>query len=177
VTIAATAAPAEEHRLAALWADMDDLSPTRLHAVLRLRVDVFVVEQACAYAEIDGLDPLARHLLVEDADSGQLAAYLRLLPPEAGGGVRLGRIVIAPARRGIGLGGYLMEEGLAEAARAFPGCDVELSAQAHLLKFYRSHGFEAVSETYLEDGIPHIDMRKAAASPAAVQTRTGPIHP
>lgn len=177
MTIATTAAPAQEHRLAALWADLADLSPARLHAAFRLRVDVFVVEQACAYAEIDGLDPLARHLLVEDADNGQLAAYLRLLPPEAGSGVRFGRIVIAPARRGIGLGGYLMAEGLAEAARAFPGRDVELSAQAHLLKFYRSHGFEAVSETYLEDGIPHIDMRKAAGILAAGRSTTGTIHP
>lgn len=150
--------------LAALWAEMDELTPRQLHALLRLRVDVFVVEQACPYPEIDGRDPQARHLLVSapsDTGSGdpELAACLRLLRPDAPGApLRIGRIVVAPAWRGTGLGDYLMRAALAEARRIAPGHPQALSAQAHLTAFYSGHGFSPVSETYLEDGIPHVDM-------------------
>lgn len=150
--------------LAALWAEMDELTPRQLHALLRLRVDVFVVEQACPYPEIDGRDPQARHLLVSapgDTGSGdpELAACLRLLRPEAPGEpLRIGRIVVAPAWRGTGLGDYLMRAALGEAQRIAPGHPQALSAQTHLTAFYAGHGFSPVSETYLEDGIPHVDM-------------------
>lgn len=170
----APATPAETAAgLTALWADFADLTPERLHAVFRLRVDVFVVEQACAYAEVDGRDPTARHLLLEARD-GSLAAYLRLLHPEAAGApARLGRIVIAPTWRGRRLGGVLMRAGIEEAGRLHPDRAIELSAQAHLEKFYRAHGFETVSGTYLEDGIPHIDMRRPAGPVPAAAIQHG----
>ncbi|MBC2860421.1 GNAT family N-acetyltransferase [Stappia sp. 28M-7] len=171
-TLGAPALPAIAGRppLAALWAEMDELSPRQLHAMLRLRVDVFVVEQACPYPEIDGRDPQARHLLVSapgenGPDDENLAACLRLLRPQAAGEpLRIGRIVVAPAWRGTGLGDYLMRAALAEARRIAPGCPQALSAQAHLTAFYAGHGFMPVSETYLEDGIPHVDMLRDPAS-------------
>lgn len=153
--------------LRAGWHAFDALSPARLYALLKLRVDVFVVEQACPYPEIDGRDAEARHFLLESGD-GDLAAYLRLFAPRTGdltGDVaRLGRIVTAPGWRGCGLGDYLMRAGLAECARLFPGHAVELSAQAHLQRFYAAHGFHCVSDIYPEDGIPHVDMRRPAGT-------------
>ena len=155
--------------LTALWAEMGELTPRQLHDVLRLRVDVFVVEQACPYPEIDGRDPQARHLLVtapgeSGAGDAELAACLRLLRPEAAGApLRIGRIVVAPAWRGTGLGDYLMHAALAEALRIAPDSPQALSAQAHLTAFYAGHGFSPVSETYLEDGIPHVDMLRDPA--------------
>ena len=159
--------------LTAFWAEMDALSPRQLHDLLRLRVDVFVVEQACPYPEIDGRDPQARHLLVTAPGEGgagetELAACLRLLRPEAPGEpLRIGRIVVAPAWRGTGLGDYLMRAALAEARRIAPGHPQALSAQAHLTTFYAAHGFVPVSETYLEDGIPHVDMLRDPAQHAS----------
>ena len=154
--------------LRALWCDFADLDIYRLHALLRLRVDVFVVEQECAYPEIDGRDPDALHLLVEEEESGNLAACLRLFaplpPPEGDGHCHLGRIVTAPAWRGTGLGATLLELGIAECSRAFPQADIHLAAQAHLREFYARFGFMTVSDVYDEDGIPHIDMRRQCAA-------------
>lgn len=153
--------------LTAFWAEMDALTPRQLHDLLRLRVDIFVVEQACPYPEIDGRDPHARHLLVSascETGETELAACLRLLRPDAPGApLRIGRIVVAPAWRGTGLGDYLMRAALAEARRIAPDHPQALSAQAHLTAFYAAHGFVPVSETYLEDGIPHVDMLRDPA--------------
>ena len=151
--------PSDNCELTACWVAFEDLSTLRLHAVLRRRQDVFVVEQNCPFPEIDGRDPLACHLLVEESVSGDLAAYLRLLPPSEGTNPRLGRIVTSSRWRGHRLGDYLMKAGLSACANAYPDQPIELSAQAHLEAFYASHGFRVVSETYLEDGIPHLDMR------------------
>jgi ElaA protein len=153
--------------LTATWSGLSDLSPARIHALFRLRVDVFVVEQACPYPEIDGRDPDAEHLLLETPD-GTLAACLRLLPPQGDGAPRLGRIATARDWRGGGLGGYLLKAGIARACEQWPDRPVELSAQAHLQGFYAAHGFRPVSDIYDEDGIPHIDMRRPAGiDPAA----------
>ncbi len=138
------------------WAAFDALSNTDLYAVLKLRVDVFVVEQKCAYPEIDGQDETALHLLA--TENGVLAGYLRLIPPDKKNEVALGRIVVAEDYRSRRLGGRLLEVGLLEARRIYPGCSVKLSAQAHLQKFYGRLGFVSVSGEYLEDGIPHVDM-------------------
>ncbi|MCF7221492.1 GNAT family N-acetyltransferase [Marilutibacter chinensis] len=143
----------------------DALTTSRLYKLLRLRSEVFVVEQACVYLDIDGKDrhPDAWHLLGEAPD-GTLAAYLRLLPAGLGHGVdrfaepSIGRVVTAPAWRGRRLGDPLMREGVALAGRVWPGAPVRLGAQAHLQHFYARHGFEVASEEYLEDGIPHVEM-------------------
>lgn len=149
-------------------ARFDELAPTRLYAMLRLRSEVFVVEQACAYLDPDGKDPhpQAWHLLGEAPD-GSLAAYLRLLPAGLGHGVgpfaeaSIGRVVTAPAWRGRGLGDPLMREGVALAARVWPGAPIRLGAQAHLQHYYTRHGFQVASAEYIEDGIPHVEMLRS----------------
>lgn len=140
------------------WDEVDNLSPRALYAMLKLRVDVFVVEQKCPYPEIDGKDFEAFHLRILDGE--ELAASLRVLPPEqAGKPVKIGRVVVAPDYRGYKLGQRLMKEAVEFAHERFSNIAIELGGQSHLQKFYGSFGFVAISEEYLEDGIPHVDMR------------------
>lgn len=144
----------------------DALAPSDLYDLLRLRAEVFVVEQACAYLDPDGkdCDPQVWHLLGRDAQ-GRLLAYLRLLPPGLSyDEASLGRVVTSPSARGSGLGHRLMEQALPQLARLWPGSDIQIGAQAHLADFYRRHGFEVCSDGYLEDGIPHVHMRRAASA-------------
>ncbi|MDM7849794.1 GNAT family N-acetyltransferase [Pseudochrobactrum kiredjianiae] len=142
-----------------LWHEIDDLTPRALYAMLKLRMDVFIVEQNCAFAEIDGKDIGAFHLRILDGE--ELAACLRVLPPEKAAPVKIGRVVVAPNYRGYKLGQRLMQEAVDFAQARFPGQPIELGGQSHLQKFYGSFGFVAISEEYLEDNIPHIDMRLA----------------
>ncbi|QQX58514.1 GNAT family N-acetyltransferase [Pseudomonas chlororaphis] len=139
-----------------------DLGKEQLYAILRLRTEVFVVEQKCAYQEVDGqdLEGDTCHLMAWDDD--QLVAYLRLLDPVSqGGDVVIGRVVIAPQARGKGLGHELMEHALKQAQKYWPQTPIYLSAQAHLQGYYGRYGFNVVGEEYLEDDIPHIGMRRS----------------
>nr|WP_082666342.1 GNAT family N-acetyltransferase [Aureimonas sp. AU4] len=130
--------------------------------MLALRCQVFVAEQRCAFREIDGRDPEAVHLLLRGGD-GRLEGTLRVFAPDGhDGAARIGRIATAPHARGRGLGHALMREALAFCAARFPGRPVDLSAQEHLAAFYGGHGFSVVSPSYLEDDIPHVDMRRPA---------------
>jgi ElaA protein len=143
-----------------------ELDTATLYELLALRTRVFVVEQNCPYLETDGQDLIGDtcHLLARDGDV--LVGYLRLLDPQRmGGEVVIGRVLIAEPARGTGLGHRLMEQALAECSRCWPGVPVYLSAQAHLQGYYGRYGFEAVTEVYLEDDIPHIGMRRAAMEP------------
>jgi ElaA protein len=144
------------------WLRFDQLSARDLHDVLRLRQDVFVIEQACLYADIDGLDLQCLHGLGCGAD-GSLAAYARVVPP----GLKftepaIGRVIVAPAWRGRSLGGVLMREAIAATRQTYPAAAIRISAQAHLQGFYRGLGFETVSDEYDEDGIAHVDMLNRA---------------
>jgi len=143
-----------------------DLSLNQLYDLLKLRVDVFVVEQTCYYPDLDGdkdqLDrhPQTVHLLGYQEE--QLVAYLRILPkgqsyPEH---ISIGRVATANYARGGGLGHELMSEALQLCQSAFPQENIKISAQQHLKQYYQKHGFSQVSEMYLEDGIPHIGMTK-----------------
>ena len=147
------------------WTHFDDLSPARLYAMLALRQEVFVLEQACLYPDLDGLDLHAHHLLGwQPCTDGQpvLAATLRCLAPGAKyTEMSLGRIVTSPATRGTGLGRELVAQGIALAERLHPGHAIRIGAQAHLEHFYASFGFRTVSAPYDEDGILHIDMLRA----------------
>ena len=139
------------------WYDWAGLTPDVLYAFLKLRSDIFVVEQDCVFPEMDGRDPRCEHLCGWQGD--ELVAYLRLVPP----GVRtpevaLGRVVVAQAARGTGLGRAIMQEGLARCAVKYPGQPVKVSAQAHLEAFYAGLGFATVGAPYDEDGILHVDM-------------------
>ena len=143
----------------------DALDAKQLYELLKLRVDVFVVEQVCAYPELDGKDMLADTLhLTGRAQDGSLAAYARILAP----GIRFsdisfGRVVVAPLYRKTGQGHALVKKILAEAGRFWPGKDITIGAQTYLQEFYRCHGFVPVSDPYLEDGIAHIDMTRNQA--------------
>ncbi|MFJ4345889.1 GNAT family N-acetyltransferase [Pseudomonas sp. NPDC089401] len=144
-----------------------DLSKEQLYAILQLRTEVFVVEQRCAYQEVDGQDLAGDTLHLMGWQDDRLVAYLRLLDPQSQqGDVVIGRVVTSPAARGLKLGHPLLLKGLEAAAHCWPGTPLYLSAQAHLQGFYGRHGFEAVGEAYLEDDIPHIGMRKLTGSPA-----------
>lgn len=132
----------------------EQLDTRTLYAVLALRAAVFVVEQQCPYQDADGLDQLAWHLLGYRA--GQLVAVARLLPPGvAGDRPAIGRVVTRADARGQGVGRALMSEAVAAMTRLFPGSSLALGAQAQLVPFYQSFGFEPVGERYLEDDIEH----------------------
>jgi ElaA protein len=141
-------------------AALTELDVVTLYRLLELRVAVFVVEQACAYPELDGrdLEPTTVHLWTAD-DQGRPTAYLRILA-EPDGGVRFGRIVTAPERRREGLAGALVDHALALTAPA----PVVLDAQSHLTGWYAQRGFEVSGPEYLDDGIPHTPMRRERPS-------------
>ncbi|HFU4459701.1 TPA: GNAT family N-acetyltransferase [Streptococcus suis] len=135
----------------------DQLSLQELYAILTMRVDVFVVEQACPYPEVDGKDSNCLHLL--GTDEGELVAYLRILPAGLSyDEVSIGRVVIKPSHRGKGLGRSMMEQAIHYITNEWKESQIKIGAQAHLAMFYGSLGFEPVSEVYLEDDIPHLDM-------------------
>ena len=141
-------------------ASFAELDTTTLYAILLLRSAVFVVEQDCVYLDIDGRDPSpeTRHLWMERA--GEVRAYLRILDIDHA--PRIGRVVTAPAARGSGLAGRL----LTEALRLIGDRPSELHAQAHLKNYYAKFGYQQNGPEYIEDGIPHIPMLRAAPQPA-----------
>jgi Predicted acyltransferase len=141
---------------------MDEFSAADLYALLKLRVDVFVVEQKCPYNEIDGKDPEALHLRLLEGD--ELIAAARIFAPAGPEKPsKIGRVVVSPDHRGKRLGESLMREAVHQCEDRFPAHPIALSAQSHLERFYRSFGFAPVSEEYLEDGIPHVDMVRQVA--------------
>ena len=133
-----------------------DMTVDELYAIMKLRVDVFVVEQNCPYHELDGLDIEASHLWLED-DQG-IAAYLRILPPGAAfPEPALGRVI--SARRRCGVGSVLLEEGISAVQQLYGSSAITIEAQVYAKPFYEKAGFFQVSEPFDEDGIPHIRMR------------------
>lgn len=137
----------------------DALSTTELYNLLQLRSEVFIVEQNCVYQDIDGKDEKALHLIGED--DGQTVAYARLFRPnDYFDQASIGRVVVKPAYRDKKLGHDLMREAIAAIATAFGESQITISAQLYLKKFYESHGFVQTSEMYLEDDIPHIEMKR-----------------
>jgi ElaA protein len=131
-----------------------ELDPATLYALLRLRTDVFVVEQACPYPELDGRDTEPGTLHVWTSDETGPAAYLRVLE-EPDGGVRLGRVCTRADVRGRGLAAGLVRDALGRVR----GRPVSLHAQTHLAGWYRRFGFVVSAPEYVEDGIPHTPMR------------------
>lgn len=134
----------------------NELSLKELHSLLLLRAQVFVVEQNCVYQDPDNDDLRSCHLLVKDGET--LVAYLRIILPRNNEPFRIGRVVVVGNYRQYGLGRQLMERGIAHCREESSLAGVHISAQAHLLKFYKNLGFVEASEIYDEDGIDHIDM-------------------
>ncbi|UQU66412.1 GNAT family N-acetyltransferase [Couchioplanes caeruleus] len=144
--------PRDEIRVASFR----DLDNTTLYAILKLRVDVFVVEQKCPYPELDGRDaePGTRHVWLQRGDD--VLACLRILD-DGGGTERIGRVVTAPAARQGGHASRLMEHALTVVGNR----PAVLGAQAHLAGFYARFGFQIAGERYVEDGIPHVPMKRS----------------
>lgn len=142
----------------------NELSLDQLYLLLKLRNDIFIVEQDCAYGDIDDLDRLAdcRHLLCFDGDT--LAAYVRLLPMGSSYDQQcsIGRVIVHADYRSTGLGHRLMERAIKECQQLWPAQLIKIGAQSHLQNFYQRHGFVTISDEYLEDGIPHVHMLRDA---------------
>ena len=134
------------------------LTLLELHEVLKIRVDVFVVEQQCAYPEIDGLDPRCLHAVATDM-RGRVIGTARIAPA----GViysewSIGRVAVSEGHRGKGLGRNIMEATI-DYCMTLPAGSIKIAAQTYLEKFYTGLGFNVIGEPYLWDGIAHVDMR------------------
>ncbi len=137
----------------------EDLSTNQLYDILKLRSEIFVVEQNCVYLDIDGKDKLALHLLGEF--EGKIVAYSRLF--KAGisfDNASIGRVVVDANYRERKWGHDLMREAISGIKLHFGESQITIGAQLYLKKFYESHGFIQTSEMYLEDDIPHIEMKR-----------------
>ena len=140
----------------------NELSTEDLYRVLQLRAEVFVVEQDCAYQDLDAYDQEGLHAMgqLPDGDEAQLVSYSRLLPPGAKyEGASIGRVITKKSARGGGVGKALILNSLAFCKEHWPGKVITISAQLYLQTFYIELGFETDSEPYDEDGIPHIRMQ------------------
>ncbi len=144
------------------WFTFAELSRHELYEILRLRQQVFIIEQASLYPDIDGNDPIAQHLIARE-DNQKLIGYLRLLPPgTTNRRPAIGRLAIAKPFRGLKMGNRLMTEGIRMAGKLYADCAIYISAQQHLMPFYGDLGFVSRGEPYDEDGILHIDMIRPA---------------
>lgn len=142
------------------FAPFADLSARELHDILKLRFDVFVLEQQSLYPEIDGGDPEALHLIVEADDA--IIGVARIMGLEDTGPITIGRVAIATPHRGGGLGSRMVTAALDHLAAHAAGRYVTLGAQLHLEDFYAGFGFRRVSGVYDDGGIPHVDMTRRA---------------
>ena len=140
-------------KIALEWQRFEQFSADMLYEVLRFRQSIFVVEQRSPYADLDGRDQEAWHLLLQS--EGELAGYLRLIPMP----IRIGRIAVASHFRRRGLGRRLMEEALRVCRERYPAQDIILAAQLDLVPFYSSFGFAVISEPYDDFGVMHVEMR------------------
>lgn len=137
----------------------DELTPHELYAILRLRSEVFVVEQNCVFLDMDNKDQLCYHLLAWDNDL--LAGYTRLVPP----GIAfefpsIGRVVTSPLARNTGIGKKIMGKSIEELLNIYGQTPIRIGAQLYLKKFYESFGFIQTGDIYDEDGIDHIHMTR-----------------
>ncbi|WP_454065014.1 GNAT family N-acetyltransferase [Candidatus Nitrospira salsa] len=140
----------------------DEFKAAQLFDVLLLRVDVFVVEQQCAYPELDEYDRHAdtKHVQGHD-EGGNLVAYARLLPAGLSfSEVSIGRFVVQKDMRGQGIGHQLLRTSLELIAQCWSGRSIKISAQEYLKNFYAQYGFLQVSNMYLDASVPHVDMLK-----------------
>lgn len=137
-----------------------ELSINEFHDIVALRLKAFVVEQNCAYLDLDGKDKKSYHVICRDG-KGDIVATARILPPglkykEAS----IGRVVINEEIRGHGVGQELMNKALDFSQLEFGASPVKISAQKHLETYYEIFGFKSTGEEYIEDTIPHVEMEK-----------------
>ena len=137
----------------------ENLSVNELYDILKLRSEIFVVEQNCVYLDLDGKDKQALHLFGEF--EGKIVGYSRLFKPGITfDNASIGRVVVDANYRDRKWGHDLMREAIAGIRHHFGESQITIGAQLYLKKFYESHGFIQTSEMYLEDDIPHIEMKR-----------------
>lgn len=148
-------------------ARLREIDAETLYRMMWLRVTVFVVEQAAAYAELDGrdLEKETEHFWVSDDEAGEVLATLRLL--DDADAARIGRVATAPSARGAGLAAELMRRAIARSTEKWPDRPIHLDAQMHLASWYERFGFEVSGPQFEEDEIPHVPMTRA---PGPVRT-------
>ncbi|GAX07489.1 GNAT family acetyltransferase [Secundilactobacillus silagincola] len=133
-----------------------ELSVPELLEITKARIKVFVVEQECPYQEIDDQDDDAIHMILRV--DGELAAYTRIIRNSSSNYVSFGRVLVVKKFRKQHLGREIVSATIEEIKEDFPGNDIKIAGQSYLLDFYKSFGFKPVSDVYLEDGIPHVDL-------------------
>ncbi|MGM9985966.1 MAG: GNAT family N-acetyltransferase [Bacillaceae bacterium] len=134
----------------------DQLSVKTFHDLIKLRIDIFVVEQNCPYPELDGKDETALHLIMKEGE--KIVGCLRILPKTEKQAITIGRVAVHEAYRNRGIAKTLMNKAITYIEEELKEDTIYLMAQTYLKEFYQSCGFKVVSEEYLEDNIPHIDM-------------------
>ncbi len=138
----------------------NQLSTSQLYQLLKLRVDIFVVEQNCPYAELDNKDTQEGVYHLIGYFQNEIVACARLMEPGVHySNTSIGRVAVKASYREQGLGHNLIAEAIAQCRTIWPGSTIDIGAQQHLCHFYKKHGFIPISDMYLEDNIPHIDMR------------------
>ena len=152
------------------WATLSDLSSYQLLLIMRARQEVFILEQQCRYLDADHYDEVAYHGIVwdhnnVDGSAPQIAAYLRVLPPDTKYDryASFGRVLTTAPSRGSGMGKRLIGETLLFIHDRFNNPPIKISAQSYLQRFYGGFAFEVSSETYLDAGIEHVDMIRRPA--------------
>ncbi|MGB5243255.1 MAG: GNAT family N-acetyltransferase [Lutimonas sp.] len=140
----------------------DELSVNEFHEILKLRINIFVVEQNCPYPELDDKDKQALHFFaVAQANPLKIVAYTRLFAPgDYYSYAAIGRVVVDKDFRGKNLGNELIDRSIKNIETEFATNKIKIGAQTYLRNFYEFHGFQQVGEGYIEDGIPHIYMIK-----------------
>lgn len=137
--------------------NFSELTTKELYEILKVRAAVFVVEQNCVYQDLDDIDYRSIHVFYRGED--EIAAYLRIFEKDREKGIfQIGRVLTV--KRGIGLGEKIMREAIAAAKKQIDAKQIKLEAQVYAIGFYEKVGFEVCSGEFLEDGIPHVEMKK-----------------
>ncbi|KGA96784.1 GNAT family acetyltransferase [Alkalihalobacillus alcalophilus ATCC 27647 = CGMCC 1.3604] len=145
--------------------EFNQLTNEELYEIIRLRVNVFIVEQNCPYEELDGADKKALHLFLKD-EKGAMLAYSRLfLKGDYFEEASIGRVIVAQKQRSLGYGVQLLNKAISILEEEKEQKSIFIQAQSYLEKFYQSFGFYSVSESYMHDGLLHTDMRKERNKP------------
>ncbi len=139
--------------------NFDSLTREDLYEILRLRSEIFVVEQNCVFQDMDEKDFCALHLFLKDEKTSKIIAYTRLFKPgDYYFHASIGRVAVKKEYRKTGLGHQLMQKAIEEIEKKFQTKPIKIGAQLYLKAFYETHNFKQIDDEYIEDGIPHIHM-------------------
>ena len=160
--------PNNQKNLTWISCQFDEMTPLQIYSLLKLRQQIFIIEQECIFPEIDGLDPQCDHIIAFDGND--VLGAVRIVGPgidpdhvEQGDRPAIGRVVADEKLRGQGIGRQLMTRSIDHCSQRYPGKAIYLNAQLYLKNFYEGLGFVQFGDVYEEDGIPHICMERPAA--------------